>query len=296
MLQLRKVRLEDKSWADEVLEGCRYNTLEYNFTSTFIWRDIYNFYIAQESDWFILFSDTKKPSFLYPYGKGDTASVLEKIIEFCKHRGIAASFHGVSAEAKEQLEMLYPGKFLYTLVRSEADYIYERESLATLRGKKLSAKRNHINRFIEEYPNWRYERITRDNIEEVYRMNKKWCAAAECKNAPGLREEACAVKQAFKYFFDLKLDGGALRAGDDIVAFSMGDRLNDTTYLVHIEKAFADINGAYPMINKQFVLNNTEGYIYIDREDDTGDEGLRKSKLSYRPVSVAEKYFAVYKG
>ena len=127
-------------------------------------------------------------------------------------------------------------------------------------------------------------------------MNLKWCAAADCKNDPGLQEESCAVKQAFRYFFDLGLDGGLLRAQDEVVAFSMGDRLNEQTYLVHIEKAFADINGAYPMLNKHFVLAHTQGYQYVDREDDAGDEGLRKAKLSYRPAIIAEKYRATYSG
>ena len=296
MLQMKEVQICDKARVDALLEGCPHNTLEYNFTSTFIWRNIYNFRIVENPNWFILFSDSKRPSFLYPYGKGDIKPVLDELIAYCKEKGITPSFHSVSPIAREELETLYPGQFAFTLIRDAGDYIYERESLATLRGKKLSAKRNHINRFLESYPNWKYERITKENIEEVYQMNLKWCATVDCKNDPGLQEEACAVKQAFRYFFDLKLDGGLLRAEDDIVAFSMGDRLNDTTYLVHIEKAFADINGAYPMINKQFVLKNTEGYQYVDREDDAGDEGLRKAKLSYRPAIISEKYFAQYTG
>ena len=296
MLQMKEVHISDKARVDAALEGCPHNTLEYNFTSTFIWRKIYNFKLAQKKDWFILFSDSKKPSFLYPYGKGEIKPILDEIMAYCKRKGIVPAFHSVSTQAKEEIEKLYPGQFSFTLVRDAADYIYERESLATLKGKKLSAKRNHINRFLEAYPNWRYERITKENIEEVYRMNLKWCAAVDCSNDPGLQEEACAVKQAFQYFFDLKLDGGLLRAQDDIVAFSMGDRLNAQTYLVHIEKAFAEINGAYPMINKQFVLENTEGYQFVDREDDAGEEGLRKAKLSYRPAIISEKYFASYIG
>lgn len=296
MLQLRDVQLEDKAWFDALVEGCPHNTLEYNFTSTFIWRKIFKMKIAQRDDFLVLFSDSEKPSFLYPYGKGETKPILDEILAHCKEAGIVAAFHSVSPLAKEELETLYPGKFAFTLSRDGADYIYDRESLATLKGKKLSAKRNHINRFLEAYPDWSYECITKENIDEVYAMNAKWCKLADCKNEPSLQEEACAVKQAFGHFFDLKLDGGVLRAGGEIVAYSMGDRLNAQTYLVHIEKAYADVQGAYPMINKQFVLNNTEGYLYVDREDDAGDEGLRKAKLSYRPAILSEKYYAKYIG
>lgn len=296
MLQLREVQIEDKAWFDALVEGCPHNTLEYNFTTTFIWRKIFKLKIAERDDFLVLFSDSEKPSFLYPYGKGDRKPVLDEIMAHCKEVGIVPAFHSVSPIAKEELESLYPGKFTFTESRDGADYIYDRESLATLKGKKLSSKRNHINRFVEAYPDWTYERITKENIDEVYDMNVKWCKLADCKNEPSLQEEACAVKQAFGHFFDLKLDGGLLRAGDKIVAYSMGDRLNEQTYLVHIEKAYADVQGAYPMINKQFVLNNMEGYLYVDREDDAGDEGLRKAKLSYRPAILSEKYYAKYTG
>lgn len=59
--------------------------------------------------------------------------------------------------------------------------------------------------------------------------------------------------------------------------------------MVHIEKAYADIQGAYPMINQQFVEHECLEYQYVNREEDTGAEGLRKAKLSYRPVFLVEK-------
>ena len=296
MLQLREIKIEDKEWFDGLAVQYGYGTLEYNFTTAFIWRKIFNTKVCQVDGCLVCMSDTKKPSFLYPCGNGDKKSVIDKIISYCADRKIAIVFHSVSEKARKELEDMYPGKFEFTEDRDAGDYIYETQSLMTLSGKKLSAKRNHINRFEENYPDWKYEPITKENIDEVYQMNLKWCEESDCQNDKGLRDEACAVRQAFGHFFDLKLDGGLLRAGGQIVAFSMGDKLNDDIYLVHIEKAFADINGAYPMINKQFVINNASNYKYVDREDDAGVEGLRRAKLSYRPQAVAKKYRTRYIG
>ncbi len=296
MLDLREIKIEDKQWFDALVEGNAYKTLEYNFTTAFIWREIFNIKVCEADGCLICLADKKTPTFLYPCGAGNKKSAVDKIIEYCKKRGISAAFHSVSAKAKEELETMYPDMFEFEYDRDIADYIYDTQSLMTLSGKKLSSKRNHINRFEQEHSDWSYEAIDKGNIDEVYEMNLKWCAQAECKEDAGLQDESCAVKQAFNHFFDLKLDGGAIRAGGKIVAFSMGDRLDDDIYLVHIEKAFADINGAYPMINKQFVINNASGYKYVDREDDAGVEGLRKAKLSYRPVIIAEKYSAKYTG
>ena len=126
-------------------------------------------------------------------------------------------------------------------------------------------------------------------------MNKKWCEIAECEKSEGLKDEGCAVSEAFENFEALKLSGGLIRAKGEVVAFSMGDRLNDETFLVHIEKAFANIQGAYPIINREFVIHNCEGYKFVNREDDTGDEGLRKAKLSYRPYEILKKWDAKMK-
>lgn len=291
-IELRQITLLDRDWISRLVQSVSGTTLEYNFTTAFIWRDIYQFRVAEHDEFLLLASGREKPAFLYPCGTGDKKAVLDLVLGYFAQIGQPAVFYSVSAAGKAELEQLYPGCFSFTHNRDSADYIYEAESLRTLAGKKLSAKRNHINRFVEAYPDWSYERITAGNIDAVYAMNQRWCSMADCKKDPGLREESCAVEQAFRHFFDLGLDGGLLRAGGEVVAYSMGDRLNCDTYLVHIEKAFADIQGAYPMINKQFVLHNCEGYCYIDREDDAGDAGLRKAKLSYRPAHIAEKYTA----
>ena len=90
---------------------------------------------------------------------------------------------------------------------------------------------------------------------------------------------------------ELQLQGGLLRAAPDgeVIAFAIGEPLNPDTFVVHIEKAFAEIQGAYPMINQQFAEHAAAGYQYVNREEDTGAEGLRKAKLSYRPVFLVEK-------
>ena len=107
-----------------------------------------------------------------------------------------------------------------------------------------------------------------------------------------MSDEQCALNQAMKYFDELHLEGGILRKTGEIVAFTIGERLNSDTYVVHFEKAFPEIQGAYPMINQQFVMHNCQEYSYVNREDDAGDEGLRKAKLSYYPDILLKNYTA----
>ena len=94
---------------------------------------------------------------------------------------------------------------------------------------------------------------------------------------------------ALRNLAELVLEGGMLYKGGRLVAFSIGEPLNTDTYVVHIEKALASVQGAYPMINQQFAEHEAAGFRYVNREEDTGAEGLRRAKLSYDPAFLMEK-------
>ncbi len=205
--------------------------------------------------------------------------------------------HLVQEQEYGLLELWYPGKFQIAYDRDSADYVYETEKLTTLAGKKLHGKRNHINKFKENYPNWVYEPVTGENVEECFQMALKWRKEAECEQDEEKRAEMCVTLNALRLLEELQLKGGLLRAepGGEVIAFTIGEPLNPDTFVVHIEKAFAEVQGAYPMINQQFVAHEAQGYQYVNREEDTGAEGLRKAKLSYRPAFLVEKGMVTYR-
>ena len=182
-----------------------------------------------------------------------------------------------------------PGRFLIEGDRNDYDYIYTREKLATLAGKKLHGKRNHIARF-KDSGDWSYEPMTAENVEECRTMTYTWIHMREEKWNEEMNQEISVLHEAFDHMQELGLVGGVLRRDGQIVAFSIGERLNSETFVVHFEKAYPDLRGAYPMINQQFVLHECEGYAYVNREEDTGDPGLRKAKLSYYPDILLPKY------
>ena len=120
-------------------------------------------------------------------------------------------------------------------------------------------------------------------------MALRWREFNGCEADAEKNKEMCVALNSLRLFHELELKGGVLRAGGDIVAFTLGEPVCEDTFVVHIEKAYADIRGAYPMINQQFLEHEVSGYTYVNREDDTGEEGLRKAKLSYHPIFMAEK-------
>ena len=84
--------------------------------------------------------------------------------------------------------------------------------------------------------------------------------------------------------------GGVLRVNGKIIGYSIGEIIGDTLF-DHIEKADISYHGAYQMLTNSFLKEFAadESVKYVNREEDCGDEGLRKSKLSYHPVELIEK-------
>lgn len=295
-MDFKVIDISDRGWVCDILEKSERPSLEYNFTTLFIWQSVYNTQIMKHNDFLLCVSGTDDKSFLFPAGAGSIKPEIDFLTEYAKENGFKLRFHSISEKNKEFFEKTYPGKFIFSEDRDSGDYVYSAESLRTLIGKKLAAKRNHINRFIENNPEWEYVPLNRSNLQEAREMHSAWCKKNGCTTELGLMQEACAVKCAFEYFEELQLSGAMIKTKNGVCAFTIGDALNDNTFLVHIEKAFADVQGAYPMINKQFVINACADYEFINREEDTGDEGLRKAKLSYRPVEIIKKFNAVEAG
>ena len=280
---------------NQLLDKSTRGSLDYSFTTAFVWRNIYEHHITRMEDYFLLRADPQNPIYQFPAGQGPLKPVLRALEEDAQKAGALLRLNAVLPEQKAQLEAELPGRFSFAEDRDGADYIYDTQALATLKGKKLASKRNHINRFVDNHPDWTYEPLSKENINDVRQMNTIWMMQAGCSPDTDLTDEYCAVESALRYFKELRLSGGLIRTGGKVVAFSIGDELSQDTFLVHFEKAFSDEQGAYPMINQQFVQHTCMAYPFVNREEDAGVPGLRRAKLSYRPVRLVEKYIATLK-
>lgn len=289
MLEFRELRLEDKEAAEKIFFSLPYRLCDYHFADLFIWRSIFKTRIAfAEGDIFIKFERGAVPHYLVPVGGGDLSAALRLLQEDADREGHEMLLACVTPELREELEAVFPGRFSYTPTRDTFDYVYSAEHLITLAGRKFHSKRNHITRF-DQLGDWRYEAIDAGNIGECHAMSDEWYGINGGDTEPSLRLEHIAVEEAFAHLFELGFAGGLIRLNGRVVAFSFGQRLCKDTFLTSIEKAYSDVEGAYTVINREFSAHNAEGFAYINREDDAGDEGLRKAKLSYRPDILLEK-------
>ena len=151
-------------------------------------------------------------------------------------------------------------------------------------------------------PDWTVEVIDDANLADCAEMDLEWNrryrpdAATAHQEEETLLSERHAMSRAFAAFHELGLTGILIRSEGKVVAFTMGSRIGSDTFDLHFEKAFSDIQGAYPMIYREFarwLREHVPGLRWLNREDDMGMEGLRKSKESYYPDRMVEKYTAI---
>ncbi len=288
-IQWKPLGMEDEGIINHYYRMEPVRNCEFTFANNYLWAPFYGIRYAVVEDMLVFLSDEANMSVSCPLGMADFKKTVDILLEYFSERGKPFKMHLVSPKQFEELERLYPGRFRVEYDRDAADYVYESQRLISLAGKKLHGKRNHINRFKENYPDWRYEKITDENVAECLEMAEEWRIQNDCAQRGEKHKEFCVTVNALKSLKELKLQGGLVRAGGRVVAFSIGEPCGEDMFVVHIEKAFADVQGAYPIINQQFVEHEAAGYRYINREEDTGEEGLRRAKLSYDPAFLMEK-------
>lgn len=302
MFKLYKPSIDNKELLDKYLKYNSFPSCELSSANNILWAEYYDTYFTIIEDMLVYChlekGIIKKVSF--PIGRDNHKAAFDKVLEYFQENSIPFSMNLVSEKMYSMIEEWYPDSFDIRYDRDDADYIYKRESLATLSGKKLHAKRNHINRFVEMYPDYIYENLNEENIKYCIEVAKEWennrLDKLKYDENPvsdyyldGVKYEINALFFALNNMNLLGLKGALIRVGKNVVAFTLGEELTKDTFVIHFEKAFADIQGAYAIINRDFAKNELSAYEYINREEDLGLEGLRKAKLSYRPERLVEK-------
>lgn len=291
MLSFHPLSLADKQWIDHIcaLEGSR--SADFSFVNMFLWDEKYCQQVCRLGDRLLVLTHSPHGViFPFPIGGGELAPALEALMEYSREKGFVCVFRGVENSHLQQMQSLYPGRFFSCHDRNYDDYLYSAEKLASLGGKKLHAKRNHINRFEARY-SWSFRPMTKADRTLCMELLSVWTR----DTGPGqeVLDEQRAIERAFEHFDVLGLEGGCLFAEGRLAAFTIGDKLSPDTFNIHFEKASPDFDGAYPMINRSFVRQILESHPeikYINREDDMGLENIRRAKLSYYPELMVEKH------
>lgn len=267
--------------------------------ATFVWREYFDIFFAEWNDTLVMRFKLKgeeaeqisdgRAVYSVPIGKAPEAA-LRELYRTSLELDERLAFYLHDDSSRELLESAFELK-LYPL-RDSFDYVYDVAALSSVSGKKLAGQRNHINYFERTYPNWHYEKLTEENIPVALEILDNFMRLRG-KDSKAVLGEDAKIVELLQNYSEYKLFGGVLYSDENAaVAFSIGDRKGDTLF-VHIEKADTRVRGAYPMVVREFARRYAdEATLYVNREDDAGDLGLRTAKLAWHPSFFCEKYYA----
>ncbi len=278
-MNFKKLQLKDIDFLrNKFTELCSV-TCDYSVGGVFLWRELYNTEICGI---FTRLHDKNGDIYYNLPLTTDMGAALDELI------GFDGSIRFCTVP-EEHLELVTK-KLGACDINEEptlADYIYSAQDLVSLAGKKYAGQRNQISQFKRNVTEWHFDEITNQNADEIkdfFLATKQTESKIETKSA-----EARMIIEVLDNLDTYKLLGGVLYADGKVAGFSFGEKIGNVLH-VHIEKADKGIKGAYQMIVNNFARMYADGIDIINREDDMGDAGLRRSKEAYHPIKKVKKY------
>lgn len=258
-----------------------------------MWGDLYKMDFAFAGDCLILKEEYEgKLFFHYPLSlSGDGAqesAALDQIEAYCRDQGIPLCYENVPASRRAELTARYAD---YTVKndRRWRDYLYAAQDFVTYAGRKFSGQRNHVNKFHKLYPTATFRAMVPGDEPRILAFLKQFESRQLNKNGKFAVTEMKGAEEIVSQLQDYGLLCGYMEHAGEIISVSIGERCGDTL-VIHVEKAFTAYAGLYPATAQAFAALFAQDAAYINREDDAGDLGLRKSKLQYNPVELVDKY------
>ena len=289
-LNFEPVELNHADMLKAAFSSQKYRISSFTAGSAIMWQKIYNIRVCEAFGCVILVADYPSEGKCYsiPVG-GDVKAAINAVYDECKNSGEKCIFSDVPEDGLELLKEIFGEKRLKISTDDGwSDYLYNASDLITYSGKKFNGQRNHVNRFNRLYPDAVFEPLTRENFDEAYEFLKNYISQNGTTSESG-ELEGCAAIRLMKRYFDLNLYGAILKANNKIISLSIGEKVGDTLF-VHVEKGLIEFSGVYQVMVQKFAETYAGDVLFINREEDDGVEGLRKSKLSYHPIGLLNKY------
>lgn len=231
-------------------------------------------------------------AFSYPIGR-DPDGMIDELVEYTNSTRLPLRFFAIDGRTLAAIradQRLQPAMWAYD--RRWSDYIYSFETAMTFKGRAFSGQRNHVNKFTRLYGPPQLRFLTADDRTAVREMLDEY--GAEHSDACALeRLELARTSSLFDVCGVLELYPAGLFIDGKLAALSIGEVVGDSL-LIHVEKALTRYEGIYPAMYSAYLRLMAERLgrplNYVNREDDSGDPGLRTSKTQYHPLCMADKY------
>jgi len=287
----KPLELSDRDVLHKLIWDFQPQTSELTFGNLYIWRSYYDFKWTMLDGCLVLLAHEREGTAfaLPPVGPGGRADVTFRLLSWMRDvQGIAVP--RIERAGRRLADVLEEDeRFILTETRDHADYVYLTQGLGKMAGRRYSSKRNHINQF-KRYYEFEVVPVTPELVAGCLALAEVWCEQRLCDEDLSLQHELCGIQDMLQNFEALGADGGAIVVQGKVQAFALGERLNDSTAVIHIEKANPEFRGIYTKMTQAYAERWAETTTFINLEQDLGEPGLRRAKKSYLPDHLSDKF------
>jgi hypothetical protein len=255
---------------------------EFSFSGLYLFRNKYNYKISRGNGGFIISGSADEKTFFMTPCAAPDQEILEDL--FKNHDYWKNIPESVLSPVMEKLQ---ERGVVFEEDRNNFDYLYYREELAELSGKKFHKKKNHVNNFLSSYPNHEQKPVNKETIPAALEILDRWLKDKSFQSEGDYR----AAKEALDLFDSLPLRGSIFYINGKPASFCLGESIaRGRMFVIHFEKAIDDYKGIYQFMNQAFAASLPRFFTLLNREQDLGSEGMRQAKMTYRPCGFVKKY------
>jgi len=289
-LTFEPISLETQHLYRDRLKQTRWEASDYSFVNLWGWCREYGLNWAWDDDLVWIRQSDPVEALWAPVGKWDQVDWAER---FNSHFPEKALIVRVPEPLIQRWKTALGDRISVTASEDHWDYLYSVQDLIALKGNRFHKKKNLLNQFLRKYDHT-YLSLTPELIESALAMQEDWCIWRDCESEDTLASENRAISRVLAYWSDLPdVFGGAVMVDGEMAAFTVAEQMNDDTVIIHFEKGLTAYKGIYQAINQMFLAHNSH-FDRVNREQDMGEEGLRRAKRSYHPVDFVRKYKVVF--
>ncbi len=292
--RFRAVEISDRELFRSAAARQLSDSCEWSFLNLFCWGKIENVkFLPDNNNKRIYLYNSAMRLNPFPVGEAPEAAELVAMLRAFQSTGLNPDgtlydlpqdyFEAHRDELEKHLEI--------SCDEGEFDYIYDNEKLCGMSGAKLRKKRNLIRQFERNNPEWSVEKITPENLDYAIELAAE--LNAKLPQCGFISEENEVMEVCRENFFSCGAEGIILfsRPGNR-VGFSIFSAINSECADIHFEKADHEVTGASQMLTWQTAQALRPSYLRMNREQDMGEEGLRRAKNSLDPLTLYRRLSA----
>lgn len=300
MINFICLTLDDNEIINRFIDNNEVESYEYLFSSLYMWRKLDNVKYAIINDALVIEKNEEGKGTFYAQPLGYKKENLINLIEILMERNDNYTdrdylFGDVEQSFINDLKKYTDYKIEIKEDVDDFEYVYKTKDLIELKGKKYHGKKNHVNTFEKTY-NYEIKTITDDNIvKDCLTLLHRWHEEVAVTVDKEMCMEIGAIKDIFSELQYLNLESIAIYVDNKLAGFAVGEKANDNTCVIHVERGELAYNGIYSFLNRKFLMECFSETESVNRQEDTGNEGLRKAKQSYHPTKMIKKYLVKVK-